>query len=737
MYKVVGTYNSMYAISDEETGELDMFTEWEIRLLLTCMCQLQDSNGNPMKLNADGTLEGYVTDMSSAMNDSSDEDDTSEDDVEYDEYDEYEEVDDEDEYEEDDEEYEEDDDDYEEEDDEYSSTVTKLYSYLTPEQIEILRKYYLWYSQRIFTDAQKDPTLGMKNQAALQRKKGNLQVLRNTGGLWHYAGFLDLGYKGAGYCTLGHPLRYMHLAWDVTYSDIDTAFFGESYDNKYEDVIESDHCIKFGIKCISDFFEVSSECVSAMQKAQRETLKDMALLYEYYSNNQQDEVNKTFDRIDEIFRPVLKRVLRAKMFGAKESDYSFSIPLLHFMMQFRDAHLVPPKSLIQEFRDKFIGWDSHKFYGTLSSPRRSVFFKNLALLYNDKESLELLEKDLQYQFHVMDYFRVMYTYEICGWYKYNADTNKDEGGTSRVVKSELMNLYRQIEVIFGRPLYTFDESVKVLKFFGLVAKHDNGVYKFKYPLVDTSGEMWKVIDEPDSVPAKVVSKEILGYQDEAFKEAFKGVLFLGSWSDDYRLQREIKNMLSDNGLEETINTLMKRAEVVDLGKEAFERYLFDNAKSKVDVHNAEVLAEQARLQEEERRREEAAKEAPKKAEDMEDSEIVEYLRGVDMSADPRLSFASQVLDTLKTQRFPPTARQMKFLIQAYNRVTGQEAEKLQLSDRQDLAKAIDWAVTQRPRELQPKTIQICESIKKYGSISERQLKYAEDALELFNKQGGN
>lgn len=52
---------------------------------------------------------------------------------------------------------------------------------------------------------------------------------------WQYNGYYDAGYRGAEYCTAGHPLRYVHLA-----------------QNKKDGRI-----IKFGIKCVTDFFKLT------------------------------------------------------------------------------------------------------------------------------------------------------------------------------------------------------------------------------------------------------------------------------------------------------------------------------------------------------------------------------------------------------------------------------------------------------------------------------------------------
>lgn len=52
---------------------------------------------------------------------------------------------------------------------------------------------------------------------------------------WEYDGYYDSGYRGAEYCSAGHALRYVHIARHK----------------------ETGKTIKFGVKCVSDFFNLT------------------------------------------------------------------------------------------------------------------------------------------------------------------------------------------------------------------------------------------------------------------------------------------------------------------------------------------------------------------------------------------------------------------------------------------------------------------------------------------------
>jgi len=68
---------------------------------------------------------------------------------------------------------------------------------------------------------------------------------------WTYEGYKDTGRKGNDHCSMGHALRYVHFA-----------------KNK-----ETKEQIKFGIKCISDFFEITVDKLKMIQEGFVQTNK--------------------------------------------------------------------------------------------------------------------------------------------------------------------------------------------------------------------------------------------------------------------------------------------------------------------------------------------------------------------------------------------------------------------------------------------------------------------------------
>lgn len=617
------------------------------------------------------------------------------------------------------------------------STVSKLYGYLTDEQVTVLKRYYLWYSQRLFTEAQKDPSLGMKSLSRLKSKKQALSNLRNTGGLWHYAGFVDMGYRGGGHCTLGHPLRFMHLAWDVTVSDIETAFFGEDYSQSFEDAINSNNCIVFGIKCIADFFEVNSECVSALQKAQRESLKDMGMMCQYYEAGKQDEVAGSFGFMDALVGKI-KGLDARKMLLNRDAETILPASLTSFYLQFRGAGMIPPKSLVQEIRDKLVGWSSHKFSGHIGEPDWDVFIPKVQAIFGRRmealwgfvqKSGRIMKNTLwqpQYNLAAMvcKYLALAFMYKSCGWYEYNADTNKDEGGASKVARGKLYSCYTDVRRGI-LPELGYDWGT-VGNFLGLLDKWLPHVGDFSgyIPMAAVlSGDEYIVGDgSPDD-------NLLRGYSDVSVD--FRKVYEMFDTSARYRFSRlasparvfgAVKNL-------DTFGTLLDECiELKESCVNGFREWTRRKAEEECDKLNAQLKK---------------FKNAPAvscvTAENTVDG-VLNYLKGVDFSlqTDSGVKFAEKILEIVTKSGKAPTDKQFYYLKSAYEKVSGQKYGGISAGDSSkeilsgDLETALRYMVQHKDLFKDDKTYDICCSIVKYGSISQRQMKYAVEAKRIYD-----
>lgn len=89
---------------------------------------------------------------------------------------------------------------------------------LTSEQVEFYKQYSLERSRKAY-------------EIVAAQELGTDELITD----WQYCGYYDAGYRGAEYCDAGHALRYVHIA-----------------QNK-----KDGRRIKFGIKCVTDFFKLT------------------------------------------------------------------------------------------------------------------------------------------------------------------------------------------------------------------------------------------------------------------------------------------------------------------------------------------------------------------------------------------------------------------------------------------------------------------------------------------------
>lgn len=831
MLKLVSKFNTMYAVYDDSDDTTDIVTQSELQLLLniglningakrvddnsfdfdSSVSQLSEKEifedneeetvftDNPFdnisdeelkelydKYKSEGLSEDDIWDEINSIDCSRDdmgyeeeEEDEYEDD-EYNDYDDYEDA------EEADSEEEEDDyddfdidSDYLDCDDEEDSVieesvVNKLYSVLTPEQLTALRKYYLWYSRRLFADAQKDPTFGLKDKRRIKLKKNQLDALKGSEkSVWKYAGFIDMGRKGEGFCTLGHPLRYMHIAWDTSVEDIDTAFFGEDYTSKFDEALDSENSIIFGIKCIADFFEVDKECVRALQAAQRDSLKDMAIIYDYYEKGIVEEVKQRFTVLDEFMQVYRTRWIQMKLIG-DNSVSNFSPALMEFYMEFRQLGMIPPKSMIQEIRDKLVGWSVHKFSRRLRYPVLSSLSDTLrlALTLRVNPLLELLDDDNWYRrscaysfnnglyLYLTDYF----VYKICGAYEwgihkfsaerahsYDRDKDdiwKDEGGWSESSRTERREMDTSLSRHFFKdPEYSIAYINKLIDCIDIAKKYVGRDDKFCVPSIVQKDDGFYELTEERSYNSDVIHK----YSNEMHNNFSINVDYVEELHRRGLNKYIDKNSRESCTLDEKIEFITNLNNSIDKELPNFiawaENYLKNEVVKKNEARQ-KALEEQARREEEQRLAKEKEEQERKElannsstdsnSDEVSKKEILDYLETADISLiqnDAKFSFQLKVLNTVKKYGKEPSDKQMVYLRDIYDALHGKSVQtdhrknRVQLTDRKDLKEAIDWYINLNDSD--EKTKAICSSVLKYGTISDKQMKYIEQVRNLY------
>ena len=626
-----------------------------------------------------------------------------------------------------------DDDEYDDGSDFEESAVSKLYKYLNEEQIKVIKRYYLWYSQRIFDENKKSSgQLNMKNSPRLRNKLEQLNIMRNSGGLWHYAGFIDMGMKGEGFCTLGHPLRYLHLAWDVSKSDIETSFFGENYNSNLDDIIESQDCIVFGIKCVTDFFEADPECIRDIQRAQREALNDMKRMYEFYESGVVDDAIKSFSFLDEVMKIIKTKDAQGLVL---QKDYVPMVKksLTSFYLQFRENNMIPPKSLVQEIRNDIVGWRQSKAVGHLQVINYTKLYETFGKIFGKKVKFIIDGINGHYSYPAENrkftlFLHLLFAFEMCGVYKYNATKDsKDEGGTSKTVQAELEDMY---EVVFN----DFNASPEYLDNFISLYRNLLGYteYKKDYYLYMLDRDGNTVLDE---------SKWFLRNVPEEVKDAFEGL-------QDITYKRWSRYTIG-----EALAKTNQYMSTIELGREAFDKYRKDLLEKQIAEKRERERQEQERIERErlesERREQERAErervEAERKAQieankpkapstPIELVQFLNYHRSSLNGLSSKYDFHKQIFESCaKDMTVSPSAKQLPYLVSLYKHITGDDIEisieKKELSDYQ--VKALEWCKANKDKVADEKIYNIIRSVLTFNKASDRQMKYVLEGVRIY------
>lgn len=292
--------------------------------------------------------------------------------------------------------------------------VAKLYGMLNQSQVALLNKYYKWYSKRVFFT--ENGSLHLDTVTSIAYNEWKKRELANIRGdeEWTYEGCVDTGEFPGGYCEFGHPLRYIHYAKGS----------------------ESGKVVCFGNKCVGDFFEVDATVMKAIRKAQTEATSDLVDLCGVYSDSEKLQISReSFKILDFLLEKIREK-------GGKLSS------ITKFALDFKDAGLVYPKTLVKTFKKSILGVDTLKDV-TVSSEKRSKIievcfgsdgsqFDNFLLkncyLWKAWDYKSLMYSSKTFEARVCSLFDWVFNIKLDGIHQYNPELGlnvRDEGGKSK------------------------------------------------------------------------------------------------------------------------------------------------------------------------------------------------------------------------------------------------------------------------------------------------------------------
>ena len=122
-----------------------------------------------------------------------------------------------------------------------------VYDYFEKAQVNLLKSYYEWYTKLLFSRLRGSLRLEV---SPLKVKK--LVALKGEGD-WEFAGMVDAQSRGAAVCELGHPIRYVYYAQNI----------------------KNGQLLRFGSRCVGDFFNIDEDGVKALTKVKDLMLTEM------------------------------------------------------------------------------------------------------------------------------------------------------------------------------------------------------------------------------------------------------------------------------------------------------------------------------------------------------------------------------------------------------------------------------------------------------------------------------
>ena len=830
MFKLERVVDSSYLglcffIKDDTDDSIEAFTRFDIyKIVDSNIITIENLSIKDNELSYPEELYTSDVDDKSLLGDDSDSD-------VYDDY----EVDDEEDY---DEEYEEDDedfiedDDYEEdeendndeedfeeeddwmdlieedEDDDESGVISKLYDMLEPEQVNLLKKYYMWYAERVFTRAQQEENSNFKVTLNINKridyrelKKGVLDSMRGNS-IWKYAGFVHYRHKGDILCDvqvpkknipdeyIEHRIKNAHIVWkveniteDVEHEVLDNVLFGVRVNDSLDDIIADSQmtgdCLVFGENCLSHFFGIPKEGMDIIKHGQRESTSDMKLMYNIMNSEHYQEALESFKVSDDFYTEFEAIDLLSQMIG--EGRLFKYDKLLDFYLEFRGINgdskpMIPPKTLMQELRDSLLGWYSHKFVGGIRKlTSNSVLFKYIDKLYSGEASelVESLQKNTympnSLNYTVLSYIDALFSYELCGFYKYNAKKSDevdfasyDEGGRSKQAKAELQNLYYNLKRNFFSDFeYSKAFLYKIIKLYKLkVPNPSEFIPTVKYYTcdseIDEQGRRVYVSSETklnrfDSNPFRDFRNT-----DEAkkYESCISYLLFRGTYDlDNYTIDSYYDYL-------KTVSDLLPEF------KNAFESYAYNKAEEEVKKCNEReerrYKEELEREKEEKRRKEEQEEEERKRQEQLQQindnadvttrEELVSFLDKFDYSSvdtNKLTNYDFRINKILRTvvdkQSGNPTDRQFWHLKSIYEEITGKSFDDKEKGSGSPQRETLDADVMDKikylldnkgtyMRDNESRTFDILESVRKYGTATPRQMKYVKMAEDMYKER---
>lgn len=302
-----------------------------------------------------------------------------------------------------------------EEDAKYTISESDVFKALNPKQREALKDYYIWYTVEAYKGLAKNIKLNVSatKAEALAKIRGETE--------WRFAGVWDMGFKGGGKCTMGHPLRYVYYAAPES------------------DLKGRDSYIAFGKDCSAEFFEISKEDMDKLIATANKMSEEVGWVCDRITNKEEDKektkLSLMYDILNKLTDVDTKRLLGENIAAA--------------VINFRALNIPFTESLVTEISKK-ITKNTVEFYSTVF-PECSIGIR----------SLYSVKYKAAFMYRMEEYLNFIADNKIQGKFAYDPhDENrsrKDVGKYNKQTRSERSTKMYYMRSGIGGLNFTFKE----------------------------------------------------------------------------------------------------------------------------------------------------------------------------------------------------------------------------------------------------------------------------------------
>jgi hypothetical protein len=299
-----------------------------------------------------------------------------------------------------------------------------VFSAMTPQQRNVLKQFYTWYTVDVYQSLAKNVRLNLA--------PGKAEKLAQLRGIdkWKFAGVNDSYLEGRfdAKCELGHSLRYEYYAIpedntsEVSYArTMDWHNYAFRTTKGAQDDLKENGAIVFGETCAGDFFNIAPEDMKKLVKTRKIMSEEIELMADIITNKQEalyaNKCKFLYDCLKELNTPEAI----VKVFGEKVG---------YTLMAFIKVQLPFPKSLVV-------------LAGDQARKNISTFYSQTFIDYKDILTVSLTDKDPRHYASrdINTVLKYIVDYTIEGDYQYDPvnDTNnsrRDIGAYNKKTRQE-------------------------------------------------------------------------------------------------------------------------------------------------------------------------------------------------------------------------------------------------------------------------------------------------------------